>query len=66
MIRFNRFSASDCDALTDILCIYLYVTVLLLTSVCGTMSLVLSEATFHQLVELPGGCPTRAQHFFYN
>ena len=32
---FNRFSATDFDASTDIMCIHLYIIVLLLTSVCG-------------------------------
>ena len=35
---FNQFSATDFDPLTDILCIYLYILVLLLTSVVGNDS----------------------------
>ena len=60
---FNIDSATDFDALADILCIYIIYS-LILISVCGGMSLVSSGATLDKLVELPGWVQPGRSNFY--
>ena len=62
MIFYNLFSARD-FTLRQLYCSYKFFLVLLQTSVCGVMVLVLSGVTFDHLVELPGVGPIRVQQF---